>query len=114
MNLTMKQWLAIVVAVLSAISVATTQMTDIFGPAMAKSIMAMAGLLNTILSSALAIISSQAGLVKDVQAMPGVEAITVNKNASSALAQLAVDPAQPKIEAMPAAQASVEKTAREG
>lgn len=111
MTITLKQWLAIVAAVLSAIAVATTQMTEIFGPTLAKSIMGAAGLLSTILNTVLAIITSQTGTVKDVQSMPGVEKITVNAQANSALASMAVDPANQKIEPSAGSAAAVTRTA---
>jgi hypothetical protein len=111
MTLTLKQWLAIAAAILSAMAVATTQMVDIFGPTLAKSIMGAAGLVSTLLNTILAIITSQTGTVRDVQSMPGVEKITVNKEASSALATMAVDPVNQKIEATPSAQAAVSNTA---
>lgn len=111
MTLTPKQWLAIIVAVLSAMAAATSQMTEIFGPTLAKSIMAGAGLLNTILSSILAILSSQTSLVKDVQAMPGVDKITVNAQANQTLATIATDPQNTKVEPTPGAAAAVQRTA---
>ena len=113
MTITGKQWLSIAAAILSAIAVASTQMIDIFGPTLAKSIMGAAGLISTVLNTVLAIITSQTGLVKDVQSMPGVEKITVNKDASAALATMAVDPMNRKIEATPGAQATVSQTARD-
>lgn len=112
MSLTRNQVLSIIVAVLSACAAASAQLTDIFGPGVAKMIISVAGLLNTVLSSILAIITSQGGQIRDVQSMAGVEKITVNKDANSTLATLAVDPAQDKIEASPSAQAAVEKTAK--
>lgn len=113
MTLTTKQWLAIVVAVLSAMATATTQMVDIFGPTIAKSIMGAASLLSTVLSSILAIISSQTGQIKEVEAMPGVDKITVNGNANTTLASLAVDPNRSKIEAAAGSEDAVEATAKE-
>ena len=101
MNINHKQVLAIVIAVLGVLMVSTTQLTDLFGASVAKTIVSVAGLCNSILASVLAIISSQAGLVKDVQAMPGVESIVVNKQANQTLAALAVDPANAKIESKP-------------
>ena len=44
--------------------------------------------------------------------MPGVESIIVNKDASQALAQLAVDPVQAKIDIAPGATAAVTQTAK--
>lgn len=111
MTLTAKQWLAIIVAVLSAMATATTQMVDIFGPTLAKSLMGGASLLCTILSSVLAIITSQTHTVADVQSMPGVEKITVNADANPALASMAVNPINAKIEPAPGAEASVNAAA---
>lgn len=112
MNLTTKQWLAIIVAVLSAMATASTQMVDIFGPTVAKSVMGSASLLSTILSSILAIVSTQTAAIKDVQSMPGVEKITVNGNANSTLAGMAVAPENSKIEAAPGATNAVNEAAR--
>ncbi len=112
MTLTLKQIIAIVCAVLSAMAVATSQMTEIFGPTLAKSLMAGAGLLNTVLSSILAILTSQAGTVRDVQEMAGVEKITVNAQANSTLAGMAVAQDNAKIEAAPGQDAAVNKAAK--
>ncbi len=112
MTLTLKQILAIACAILSAMAVATSQMTEIFGPTLAKSIMAGAGLLNTVFSSILAVITSQTQTVKDVQSMPGVEKITVNAQANSTLAGLAVAPDNAKIEAAPGDDAAVNRAAK--
>lgn len=111
MTLTGKQWIAIVIAVLGVLMVSTTQLTDLFGPGVAKSLVSVAGLVNSILASILAVITSQSATVTDVQAMPGVEKITVNDRANSTLASLAVDPANRKIEAAPGDQAAVSATA---
>lgn len=111
-NISTKQWLAIIVAILSAMATATTQMVDIFGPTFAKSVMGAASLLSTILSSILAIISTQTALIKDVQSMPGVEKITVNGNANATLAGMAVAPENAKIEAAPGADNAVNQAAK--
>lgn len=97
MNLNGKQILAIGAAILSVLMVSTTQLTDLFGPGITKTITATAGLVNTILSSVLAVISSQGSLVRDVAAMPGIEKIQVNANANQTLATVATDPTQPKV-----------------
>lgn len=98
MSLTNKQYLMITMAVLAFLSASTGQMTDVFGPALAKNISSGAGFLNGILGSIAAIILGQASIVKDVQAMPGVEKIEINKQANPTLAGLAVDPGNTKIE----------------
>jgi len=102
MNLTGKQIIAIVAAVVSALMLATTQLTDIFGPTVAKNIVSGASLVNLILNSIIAALSGQATLVKDVAAMPGVERVSVNAQANTALATVATDPGQPKIGAVDA------------
>lgn len=97
MNLTGKQILSIIAAVVSALMLATTQLTDIFGPTMAKMIVSVAALANLIINSVVAGLTGQATLIKDVAAMPGVERITVNSGANQALATVATDAAQPKV-----------------
>lgn len=100
MNLTGKQLLLIVSAVLSALVAASAQLNDIFGPATAKSIISVIALMNTVLTSVMVALTGQASLVRDVAAMPGVSRVAVNENASPALAQVATDPAQPKVGAI--------------
>lgn len=97
MNLNRNQLLAITIAVLSVTAASTAQLTDLFGAGVAKSIISAAGFLNGILSSVLAVITGQAGMVKDVAAMQGVEKISVNAQANSTLAAVAIDPSQPKV-----------------
>jgi hypothetical protein len=97
MNLTGKQLLLIVAAILSALVAASAQLTDIFGPAVAKSIISIISLSNTILTSVIAAMSGQANLVKDVRAMDGVDRVVVNANANQTLAKIAVDPNEPKV-----------------
>ena len=97
MNLTGKQILAIVAAVVSALMLATTQLTDIFGAPTAKTIVSTAALSNMILNSIIAALTGQANLVRDVAAMPGVDRISINTSANQVLASAATDAAQPKI-----------------
>ena len=97
MNLTNKQILGILAAILSAMAVATTQLTDIFGPTLAKSIVSAAGLGSTIINSIVVALSGQGSIVQDVRSMPGVENIEINAKASPTLASLAVDPTENKI-----------------
>lgn len=102
MNLTGKQWLAIVAATVSALMLATTQLTDIFGASMAKTIVSTAALANMILNSIIAAVTGQANLIRDVAAMPGVTRISVNQDANQVLAAVATDPQQPKVGAVDA------------
>lgn len=97
MNLTGKQILAIIAAVVSALMLATTQLTDIFGPAIAKTVVSTAALANMILNSIIAALTGQANLVKDVQAMPGISRIVTNAQANETLNAIAEDPANAKV-----------------
>lgn len=101
MNLNVKQILAIFGAILAALMVSTTQLTDLFGPTVTKTIISTAGLIGLILNSITAAISGQGSIVKEVAAMPGVEPLRINANANQTLAALAFDPNQPKIGATP-------------
>lgn len=114
MNLNRNQVLAITIGVLSALAVSTAQLTDIFGPGAAKTIISVAGLLNSILSSILAGSTGQSGIIKDALAMPGVENIQVNRQANQTLASIAVDPAQDKIQPTPMDAAKVNQIATSG
>lgn len=112
MNLNRGQVFSIIIAVFGVLVASTAQLTDLFGPAVTKYMVSASTLLMTILSSVNAILGGQGGQIAAVQAMPGVEKIVVNSQANSTLATLAIDPAQDKIEALPAAQAQVEATAK--
>lgn len=114
MKLNAKQWLAIVLVILGVLTASTAQLTDLFGPTTAKSIGTLAGMLTSLLSGISAVLSTQTSLVQDVQAMPGVEKIVVNSKANEALANLAVDPLQQKIETKPGAEAAVSAAASKG
>lgn len=114
MNLNGKQIIAVCGAVLSVLMVSTSQLTDLFGPGVTKTVVSIAGLVNLILNSVTVAISTQGGLVKDVLAMPGVEKINVNASANQTLAAIAVDPTINKISPTPQAQSAVEATAKGG
>jgi hypothetical protein len=92
MNLNGKQIISILIAVLGVLMVSTTQLTDLFGAGVAKTVVSMAALLNTTLGSVMAVISSTAQQVKDVSNTVGVEPIRINPQANRTLASLAVDP----------------------
>ena len=112
MNLNRNQIISIVIAVLSVMAGSTAQLTDLFGPGIAKTIISVAGLCNTILSTVLAVISSQGAQVHDVLAMPGVEHIDVNAAANKTLAAIAIDPSVNKIAPTQAALQQVTQTAQ--
>lgn len=93
------QIIAVVIAVLSVTAASTAQLTDLFGPTVAKTIISAAGFGNSVLAAVLAVFTGQNGIIKDAQAMPGVEKIVVNDQANKTLANIALDPAALKVEA---------------
>lgn len=111
MQLNAKQIISIAGAVLGVLMISTSQLTDLFGAGTAKTVTSIAALVNTILSSVMAVITSQGSTVKDVLAMDGVEKIDVNAAANRTLASIALDPAVNKISPTPAAMTQVTKTA---
>jgi hypothetical protein len=92
MQINLKQVISIAIAVLGVLMISTTQLTDLFGEGVAKTIVSLAALLNTTLGSVMAVISSTSQQFKDVSNTTGVEPLRINKDASPALAMLAVDP----------------------
>ena len=111
MNLTPLQIIGIILAVNGALTGATAQLTDLFGPIVAKDIVSLASLGSAILGGIITALSGQASQVKNVLAMPGIEKVTVNAQANQVLSAMAVDRAVDKIAPTPAAQADVEKKA---
>lgn len=97
MNLNVKQILGAIGVVLSVLVVSTTQLTDIFGPDLAKKLVSAAALAQGFVSGWIMLVTGQASTVKEVAAMKGVEGIEVNKDANQTLAAVATDPGQPKI-----------------
>lgn len=124
-NLTLAQKIAMGLVALSAIAGGTSQLAPILGAAAAASVAGLAALGGTILSGWMFIITGQQGLVGQVQntqggqaalvksvlAMPGVEPVAVNKNASPELAALALDPNETKIAPKPSDEIAVTQVA---
>lgn len=112
MNLTPLQIIGIILAVNGALTGATAQLTDLFGPLVAKDIVSVASLGSAILGGIITSISGQGAQIKNVLAMPGVERINVNAQANQTLAAIAIDPGVDKIAPTPAAMATVTQTAK--
>lgn len=112
MNLTPLQIIGIILAINGALMGATAQLTDLFGAVVAKDIVSIASLGSGILGGVITALSGQAAQVRNVLAMPGVEKVTVNAQASPTLATLAMDPAINKISPTPAAMQDVTATAK--
>lgn len=112
MKLTPLQIIGIVLIINGALIGSVTQLTDLFGPEVAKYIVSIASLGNSIFGGVVTMISGQGAQIKNVLAMPGVEKINVNGQANATLAAIAVDPSIDKISPTPAAQQAVEETAK--
>lgn len=112
MNLTRGQLLSIAILALSILGASTSQLTDIFGPGMTKTIVSISTMLTGFLSGVGVIIGGQSSQIAAVQSMPGVEKIVVNSQANSTLAAMTIAPENSKIEALPSAQSAVEATAK--
>lgn len=112
MNITRNQWFGIVGVILSAAMTSTAFLTDTFGATLAHSIIGGAGFVNMIMNGVAVVLTGQTQQIRDVSAMPGIEKITVNAQASQSLAQVAVDPGQLKVESTPQAEAKVEQIAK--
>lgn len=111
-GLTPMQWFASILAILGVLGASTVQLTDLLGPALAKTVVTISNLAMTIMSAIMVPMTGQTAQVRAVQAMPGVDKIVVNEKANPALATLAVDPVNPKIEATAQATATVIETAK--
>lgn len=114
MNLTTNQIIAIIMAVLGVLVGSTAQLTDLLGPTTTKTVVSLASLANTMLSGIMVILTGQSAQVKNVLAMPGVEKVTVNSQANTTLASLAMDSTVNKIAPTPAALTDVAATAKAG
>lgn len=112
MNLTPLQIIGIILAVNGALTGATAQLTDLFGPNVAKDIVSVASLGSAILGGIITSMSGQASQIRNVLAMPGINKIDVNSAANETLAAIAIDPTINKISPTPAAQQQVEATAK--
>ena len=82
MNLTLIQKIAITMAVLGVLSTSGVQLTDILGSGIAKSVVSVSGLINSVLAAIVAVISGQSAIIKQVASMPGVERVSVNADAN--------------------------------
>lgn len=112
MTINTKQILSITLVILGVLAASTAQLNELLGPSVTKAVVSTATLVMSILAGIQGVISSQGNLVMDVQAMPGIEKISVNSKANPTLAALAVDPLNTKVAPTPEAAASVQATAQ--
>lgn len=110
MNLNAKQIISIAGAILSVLMISTAQLTDLFGPGVAKSIVSVAGLGNLIMQSVMTALTSTANVVLDAKSQKGVE-VFVDRTASPQIAAMAMDPKQDNISPAPGEAQAVAKNA---
>lgn len=89
--------LALAIAILGVVTGATGQLTDLFGATLAHTLVSASGLVSSILGAILMALTGNASMLKTVAALPGVDRVSINTQASSAVAAVAVDPDQPKV-----------------
>jgi hypothetical protein len=101
------QWLGIILVINGALIGSTAQLSDLMGAKVAHIVVSVASLGNSVLGGLITFLSGQGAQIKSVLAMPGIESIKVNSQASPTLATIAIDENQPKIEPTPQADAKV-------
>lgn len=112
LNITPLQWVGIIILFNSTLIGGASQLGHLsLSPNMVQAILAVATLGNGFLGGLVSMFGSQASMVQSVQQMDSVDRIVVNAQANHALAQLAVDPEQRKVEVAPGAAMAVAKTA---
>ena len=111
-NLTLVQWIGIMVGLNSLLMGATPQLTVLFGTAAVPYIIAVATLGNGALGVFVTVVGGQGSQVRNVAAMTGVEPIQVNASANRTLAALAMDPSVDRVAPLPAAEVQVAAKAK--
>jgi hypothetical protein len=108
-----KAILGVISAINGGLITGAALLQTLFGQDLTIKIVAVLGIGQIIVGAISGQLSTQANLVKDVSAMPGVDSIKVNAQASPALASVATDIAQPKVQATsPEVQATLINTAK--
>ncbi len=92
-----KAILGIVSSVNGGLITGAALLQTLFGQDLTIKIVAVLGIGQIIVGAVSGQLSTQANLIKDVAAMPGVEKVTINAQANSSAAAVAVDPAQTKV-----------------
>jgi hypothetical protein len=113
-NLTLVQWIGIMVGLNSLLMGATPQLTVLFGTAAVPYIVAVATLGNGALGVFGVVVGGIGSQASNVASLPGVDRILVNRNANATLSALAIDAAEPKIGVVPEDKSIVAATAKAG
>jgi hypothetical protein len=114
-NLTMLQWVGIIILFNGTVIGGTSELADLLIPAVAiKAIVAVCSMGNVFLGGLVTMFSSQGSLVRTVNDMPGIDKLVVNASANHVLAAAVVsdDPSTSKLEAAPGAAQAIAATAK--
>jgi hypothetical protein len=96
-NLTVLQWIGIVLLVNSVLTSSTNEMKDLLGAVWATHAVSLATIGSGICGGLVTMFGGISSQASNVAALPGVDRILVNRNANATLSALAVDHDQPKI-----------------
>lgn len=110
LGLNRNQWLGIAIVIVSALSISTANLTDIFGAGVAKVIVSACSMLTTIFGGIVTVITGQTGMAQQLGNLTGVK-VQVDATADPSLAKLAVSPDNNGIEPAPGQGADVAKVA---
>jgi hypothetical protein len=112
LNLTPLQWIGIVLIVNGVVTGSVNELTDLLGATWAHHAVSLATIGSGICGGLVTMFGGQGAQIRNVAAMPGVEAIRVNAQANSTLASIAVDTTQSKVTPLPEAKRTVEAVAQ--
>lgn len=96
-NITQTQWVAFVIGASSFLGGSTAQLTTLLGANGATYAASACAIVSGLAGVFLMATSGQASMVQQVAALPGVSRVSINENASSPVAAVAIDPAQQKV-----------------
>ena len=111
MGVTAKLWLQAITQSINGLITASALFATLFGQTETLKIIAILGIINIVVGTVVTTFSTQTATVKDVLAMPGIDPVQVNAQASKALASLAMDQTVNKIGPAPTAVEAVARIA---
>lgn len=111
-NITQTQWVAFVIGAASFLGGATAQLTTLFGANGASYVASACALISGLAGVFLMATTGQVSQVKQVLAMPGIDHVSVNAQATQGLAAAAVDKTVNKIGPTQDAEAAVSAIAK--
>lgn len=110
-QLTSLQKLSIAIGLFTFLGGSVAQLDVVVGVGISKIIVALCTLAAGSISVVMTVVSGQTSQLANVQAMPGVSGVTINGQASPAVAAMAVDDANSKIGPAPGSERRVAEIA---